>query len=126
MDTEKLNTELLAVGDKLRAKGWQAASINIYVGYLAIFDRPPGPLDPMISYRPSISATAHRKDGSFYGSGTSQEYVRDAWDIKSVDQVIAKLHETANAMPTMAEEAERIDSARTKLSDGERRLLGVR
>lgn len=54
MDTEKLNTELLAVGDKLRAKGWQAASINIYVGYLAIFDRPPGPLDPMISYRPSM------------------------------------------------------------------------
>jgi hypothetical protein len=126
MDTVELNAELLAVGEKIKAKGWKTASIDIFVQYLAIFDREPGPLDPMISYRPSIRATAHRSDGSFYGSGNSQEYVRDSWDIKSIDQAVAKLHETADGMPTMVEEAARIDDAKGKLSESERRLLGLR
>jgi len=123
---DKLNDDLLAVADKIKAKGWQIASIDIFVSYLAVFDGPAGPLDPMIQYRPSIRATAHRADGSFYGDGSSQEYVRDSWDIKSLVQAVAKLHETAESMPTMADEAARIDSAKDKLTESERRLLGVR
>lgn len=126
MDTAELNARLLAIGEKIKAKGWQSASINIFVHYLAIFDRPLGSLDPMISYRPSISATPHRPDGSFFGGGGGQEYVADAWDIKSLDQAVIKLHEAADKMPTMADEAKRIDEAKDKLTEGERRLLGVR
>lgn len=126
MDTAQINNQLVAVGEKLKAKGWQTAGVDIFVQYLAIFDLEAGPLDPMISYRPSIRATAHRADGSFYGNGDSQEYVRDSWNIKSIDQAIVKLHETADEMPTMAEEAARIDSAKEKLTESERRLLGVR
>lgn len=122
---DDLNKHLLAIGEKLKAKGWQSASIDIGISYLAIFDREPGPIDPMIYCRPSIRATAHRKDGSFYGSGSSQEYVRDSFDVKSVEDAIAKLHETADAMPTMAEEADRIDAAKNRLTEEERRLLGV-
>lgn len=126
MDTNEINAELLAVAEKIKAKGWQIANIQIFVSYLAVFDRPPGPHDPMISYRPSISATPHRPDGSFRGGGTSQEYVRDAWDIKSIDDAIKKLHEVAEGMPMMFDEAARIDSAAAKLTDNERQLLGVR
>lgn len=126
MDTNELNNQLIEVGKKIKAKGWRTVSIDIFAQYLAAFDLPPGPFEPMIHYRPSIRATAHRADGSFFGSGDSQEYVRDSWDVKSVDQAVAKLHEAADAMPTMAEEAARIDGAKDKLTAGERRLLGVR
>ncbi len=126
MDTTTLNDRLIAVGAKIKAKGWRSASINIYVSYLAVFDRPMGPCDPMISYRPSISATPHRADGSFHGSGGGQEYVRDTWDIKSMDEALAKLDEAADNMPTMADEAKRIDETRSKLTESERRLLRVR
>lgn len=126
MDTSNINERLLAVGKKIKAKGWASASIDIFVSYLAIFDREPGPYDPMISYRPSIRATPHRPDGSFYGNGSAQEYVGDAWDVKSLDEAFAKLDEAADKMPTMADETKRIDSAKNKLSDDERRLLGVR
>lgn len=126
MDTNNLNAELVAIGEKIRAKGWQTVSIDIFVQYLASLDRPPGPLDPMISYRPSIGATPHRADGSFYGTGVSQEYVKYSWGIKGLDEAIAKLHEAADAMPTMADEALRIDNIRDKLTESERRLLGVR
>lgn len=126
MNTDNLNTELLAIGEKIKARGWQGVSIDIYITYLAMFDRPPGPSDPMISYRPSIRGTAHRADGSFYGNGSSQEYIGDCWGVKSFDEAIAKLHETADTMPTMAEEAARIDSAKNRLTESERRLLGVR
>ena len=126
MDTNKLNEELVAVGEKIKARGWQTVGIDIFVEYLRSFDLPPGPLDPIISYRPSIRATPHRKDGSFYGSGASQQYVKDAWDTKSLEQAIAKLHDAADKMPTMAEEADRIDAAKGKLTESERRILGVR
>jgi hypothetical protein len=126
MNTDEINKALLDVGEKIKAKGWQMASINIYVSYLGSFDREPGPLDPMISYRPSISATPHRRDGSFRGSGGGQEYVSDGWDVKDFDDALARLHKAADAMPTMAEEADRIDQAAAKLSESERRLLGVR
>lgn len=125
MDTAEINAALLAVGEKIKAKGWQSASIDIFVQYLAIFDRPPGPHDPMISYRPSIRATPHRPDGSFYGSGNSQDYVRDCWNIRNFDEAIQKLHETADAMPNMFDEAARIDEVQSKLTADERRLLGA-
>lgn len=126
MNTAELNENLLAVGAKIKAKGWQMASINISIRYLGSFDRPPGPLDPMISYEPSISATPHRRDGSFHGSGSGQQYVKDTWDVKTLEEAVAKLYEAADEMPTMAEEADRIDQAHAKLTEGERRLLGVR
>lgn len=125
MNTNELNGHLTAIGEKIKAKGWQTASVDIHVSYLAIFDRPPCGRDPMISYRPSIRATPHRPDGSFFGGGGGQEYVDSAWDIKSLDQAIAKLHDSADKMPPMADEAKRIDEAKGKLSEHERRLLGV-
>jgi hypothetical protein len=96
------------------------------ISYLAMFDRDPSPLDPMISYSPCIRATPHRADGSFYGNGGSQHYGPDAWNLKSLDEAIASLHNIADKMPTMADEAERIDAAKSKLTENERRLLGVR
>jgi hypothetical protein len=126
MDTLKINEQLLAVGEKLKAKGWATVGIRIWVEYLAALDRPQSALDPMLSYRPSISATPHRPDGSFYGSGSSQEYVKDGWGVKSLDEAIAKLHEAADSMPRMFDEAARIDAVKSKLTESERQLLGVR
>lgn len=122
----EIDKQLLAVGEKIKAKGWQSASVNIYVSYLAMFDREPSPLDPMISYSPSIRATPHRPDGSFEGNGSGQDYCRDTWNVKSLDEAIAKLHEAADNMPRMHDEAKRIDAAKNKLTESERRLLGVR
>jgi hypothetical protein len=123
-ETTELNKRLLAVGETVKAKGWPTASINIYVQYLGIFDREPGPLDPMISYRPSITASTRDK----YGSPASHEFVRGdgCWDAKTLEQAVGKLQEAADAMPTMAAETDRIEQARAKLSGEERRLLGVR
>lgn len=127
MNTDKLNAELVAVGEKIRVKGWQTVGVYIFVSYMAALDLEPGPLDPRIQYRPSIQATPHRADGSFYGSGRSQEYVSDPWrDVKSLDEAIAKLHEAADSMSTMTDEAARIDSIRGRMTEGERRLLGIR
>lgn len=122
MDATELNRRLLAVGETIKAKGWATASIDIYASYLAIFDREPGILDPMISYRPSIRASTRNR----HGTPSTQDYVRDSWDIKTLDQAVAKLEESAENMPRMNDEESRLDQARAKLSDDDRRLLGIR
>lgn len=122
MDSIELNNRLLTIGEKIKAKGWASASIDIHVSYLAIFDREPGALDPMIYSRPSIRASTRDK----YGTPTTHEFVRDAFDVKTLEQAIAKLEETAINMPSMETEADRIASAKAKLNDEERRLLGIR
>lgn len=121
MDTTELNERLVGVGNKIREKGWRSASINIYVSYLAILDRPTGPLDPMISYQSSIKSSTRDR----YGSPTSHEFVRDAYDVKSIEEAVEKLEAAADNMPSMQDESERINQARAKLSDDEKRLLGV-
>lgn len=122
MDSIELKSRLVAVGETIKAKGWASAHTKIFVSYLAMFDREPGPLDPMMSFQPSISASTRDE----YGSPTSHEFVRDAWNTKTLEQAIEKLEEAAANMPTMAAETDRIAKAKAKLSDEERRLLGVR
>lgn len=122
MDSTELRNRLVAIGETIKAKGWASASVNIYVQYLGIFDRAPGVLDPMIHFQPSISASTRDQ----YGIPTSHQFVRDAWDVKTLEQAMAKLEETAANMPTMAAESDRIETAKSKLSDEERRLLGIR
>jgi hypothetical protein len=122
MNANELNERLVAVGAKIKAKGWESASIDIFVSYLAIFDREAGPRDPMISCRPSIRASTRDR----YKSPTTHEFVRDAWDCKTMDQAVEKLEAAADAMPKADEEAARIENAKSKLSDEEKRLLGVR
>lgn len=122
MDTTELNERLVGVGNKIREKGWGSASINIYVSYLAILDRPTSPLDPMISYHPSIKSSTRDR----YGSPTSHEFVRDAYDVKSIEEAVEKLEAAADNMRSMQDESERINQAGAKLSDDEKRLLGVR
>lgn len=121
MNTVELNKRLLAVGDKIKAKGWASASIDIGISYLACFDREPGPLDPMISYRPSIRASTRDR----HNAHTTHDFVRDSWDIKTLEHAIAKLEESADQMPTRAAKTARIEKAKAKLTDDERRLLGV-
>lgn len=122
MDTSDLNNRLVAIGAKIKAKGWASASVNVYVEYLAIFDREMGPHDPMIHCRPSIRASTRDK----YNIPTAHEFVKDFWGCKTMDQALEALEATAEAMPTMAEESARIESVKAKLSDDDRRLLGVR
>lgn len=122
MNTQALNTRLVAVGNTIKAKGWESASIDIFVQYLAIFDRETGPHDPMISYRPSILASTRNK----FGAPTSHQFVRDARDCKTMDQAVDKLEAAAHAMPKADEEAARVENAKAKLTDEEKRLLGVR
>ena len=117
-----MERRLLAVGEKIKAKGWGSASVDIYVSYLAIFDREPGPLDPMIYCHPSIRASTRDR----YGSPTTHDFVRGSFDCKTLEQALAKLEETADNMPEMSAETDRIEKAKAKLSDDERRLLGVR
>lgn len=122
MDTNDIGARLIAVGDKINAKGWASASIDIYVQYLAIFDRESGPFDPMISYRPSIQASTRNK----YGHPTSHQFVQGWSDAKTFEEAVQRLEATADEMPRMEDEAARIESAKQKLSDDERRLLGIR
>lgn len=122
MDTNNLNERLVAVGEKIKAKGWASASVNVYVEYLAIFDREIGPHDPMIHCRPSIRASTRDK----YNIPTAHEFVKGFFGCKTMDEAIETLEETAEAMPTMADESARLESAKAKLSDDDRRLLGIR
>lgn len=122
MDTQEINSRLLAVADVIKAKGWTGAIIEMGVQYLAIFDREPSLLDPMISWRPSIRASTRDR----YGIPTPHEFVKDWFDIKTIDDALKALEVAANAMPRMNEEAARIESAKAKLSDDERNLLGIR
>jgi len=128
MDAQELNDRLLAVGRTIKAKGWKSASIDIGISYLAMFYRDPDPPDRlMISYRPSISATVHHSNRNGDWDDGSRGY-RDSvmWDIKDIDVAVAKLEELAEKMPRMVDESARIKSAKAKLSDDERRLLGIR
>lgn len=118
----ELTERLLAIGEKIKAKGWESASIDISISYLAMFDREHSPFDPMISCRPSIRASTRDR----YKSPTTHDFVRDAWDIKSLEQALVKLEQTADEMPEMKAETDRIEKIKAKLSDEERRVLGVR
>lgn len=120
--SEDLHNRLLAIGEKIKSKGWESASIDIFVSYLAMFDREPGPLDPMIHCRPSIRASTR----DCFKSPDTHEFVRNAWDCKTIDDALAVLESTADAMPTMQEKAAQMEMAKAKLSDDEKRLLGVR
>lgn len=120
--SKAIDERLVAVGEKIKAKGWASASVDIFISYLAIFDRELSPLDPMISYRPSISASTRDR----HGAPTSHQFVRDAWDIKTMEQALDKLEATADEMPKMDDETKRIEIAKSKLSGEERRLLEVR
>lgn len=120
--TEELHKRLVAIGEKIKAKGWESASIDIHVSYLAMFDRPPGPLDPMIYCRPSIRASLRDR----YGTPDTRDFVRDGWDSKTIEDALAKLEAAAEAMPRMADEVVRIENAKSKLSEDERSLLGIR
>lgn len=122
MDSTELNERLVAVGEKLKSKGWESASIDISVSYLAIFDREPGPLDPMIYCRPSIRASTRNR----FAAPSTHQFVSDPWDVKTLEQALAKLEAAADDMPRMADEVKRIEMAKSKLSEDERRLLGVR
>ena len=129
MDAKELNDRLIAVGEKIKAKGWKSASIDLGVHYLAMFDREPGPLDPMISYSPSIRCTVHHSDrNGDWDDGERGYHAGRLWDhdIKDIDEAVVELERLADAMPTMAAESARIKTAKAKLSDDERRLLGVR
>lgn len=129
MDANELHKRLLAVGETIKAKGWKSASIDLGISYLAMFDREPGPLDPMISYSPSIRATVHHSERNGDWSDGQQGYhAGRLWDrdIKNVDDAMTELERLAEAMPRMADESARIKAAKAKLSDDERRLLGVR
>lgn len=121
MECADFNKRLLAIGEKVKAKGWQAASIDIGISYLAIFDRPPGPLDPMIHFHPNIRSSTRDK----HGIPTSHHFGGGFSDIKTLDEALASLEKTADDMPTMAEQADRLAAAKAKLSDEERQLLGA-
>lgn len=121
MDSIEMKNRLVGVGETLKAKGWESVSIDIFITYLAIFDLEPGPLDPMIFYRPSIRASVRDKHDIPTIPHEFVHYDRS----KTLEQAMAKLEETATAMPTMAFEADRIEQAKAKLSDEDRRLLGI-
>ena len=121
MTQEEINRRLVAVGDAVKAKGWKSASINIYGSYLAIFDRPQGPLDPMIQFQPSLQASL---PDDYSGA---KNYVRgDIWDCKTLADALRILEESAAAMPSAEDERNKRGGAIAKLSGDERRLLGVR
>lgn len=127
MDSKQLNDRLIAIGEIIKGKGWNDSSIDIGISYLAMFDRPQGPRDPMISYRPYIAATVHHseKNGDFEQE-TSRFSDGVMWDIKDLDAAIDALENIAEKMPRMAEESARIKAAKAKLSAEDRRLLGIR
>lgn len=129
MDAVELNNRLISIGEKIKAKGWKSASIDLGISYLAMFDRESGPLDPMISYSPSIRATVHHSDrNGDWDEGQRGYNVGRSWDkdIKYIDDAVAELERLANEMPSMANESARIKNAKAKLSEDERRLLGIR
>jgi hypothetical protein len=123
----ELKNRLIAIGEKIKCKGWKSVQISINISYLAMFDQKPGPLDPMIFFRPSIRATVHHSDRNGDWSDGQQGYNAGAsWGIKTFDDAVAQLEELAEKMPRMADESARIKAAKAKLSEEERRLLGVR
>lgn len=122
METDALHKRLLSIGEKIRARGWLTASVDIYVSYLAIFDREPSSLDPIIYCRPSIRASTKDK----YASPTTHEFVRDGSDCKTLEQALMVLEKSAESMPEMTDEIARVANAKEKLSEDERRLLGIR
>jgi hypothetical protein len=120
MNEATLNDRLLKIGEKVKAKGWQSAQINIFVSYLAVFDREPSILDPMIYCRPSINSSL--RDGY---SWKNLEFVQDGFDSKSVEQALEILEKTVENMPTMEGKLKSIEEARSKLDPEERKLLGI-
>lgn len=117
-----INERLVAIGEKIKAKGWASASINIYVEYLAMFDREMGPHDPMIHCRPSIRVSTR----DHYRKPTTHEFVKDGWDTKTIEQALDKLEAAGDAMPRLEEKEAEIEAAKSKLSADEQRLLGIR
>lgn len=122
MNGQEIRDRLVKVGDVVKAKGWESARIDVYVSYLAIFDREPSPLDPMIYCSPSISVSTRDR----YGAPTSHQLVKNGHECSTIEEALDKLDETARDMPTRSDEEARIEAARSKLSADEKRLLGVR
>lgn len=111
--TDEFKRRLIAAGEKLRAKGWPSASIELGATYSGIFDRPPIPAwDPMIIFSASIR------------SNSPHNYVKD-WTFKTMEEAIAGLENAAENMPVFKDEERRKKDAFEKLSADERRLLGV-
>ena len=110
--TEELRRRLLAAGEMIRAKGWKSASLDLGVSYLAIFDLPPGPHGPMVTFTASIR------------SNSPHNYV-PGWTFGTMEEAVATLEEAAKNMPVFADEEQRKADALAKLSPDERRLIGA-
>jgi hypothetical protein len=108
--TDECKSRLVAVGEKLKAKGWKSASIGFGAHYLGIFDRDPSELDPMITFSATI-----RSNGS-------RNYVKE-WTFDTLEAAIAALEATAEQMPRFDEEEKRKSDALAKLSPDEFRLV---
>ena len=110
--TDEFKARLVAVGEKIKVKGWKSASVDLGVHYLAIFDHPMGPDYPMINFTASIR------------SNSSHNYV-DGWSFKTMEEAITALEITADKMPTVTDEEKRKADALAKLSPDELRLIGA-
>src|ERR1700692_770548 len=100
--TEELKARMVAAGEKLREKGWKSASLDLGAHYLAVFDRPPSPYDPMLAFTASIR------------SNSPHNYVR-GFSFESMEEAIAALEHAADEMPSFAEEKAKRESAFSKL-----------
>ena len=109
--TDEFKARLVAVGEKIKVKGWKSASVDLGVHYLAIFDHELD--DQMISFTASIR------------SNSPYNYV-NGWSFKTMEDAIAALETAADEMPEFADEEKRKADALAKLSTDELRLIGAR
>lgn len=117
-----LKERLLGVAAKIKAKGWESASIDVRVSYLGIFNREfEPPYDVMIHFGPSIRASTRDK----YRHPTAHEFVKSGVPCETFADALNVLDATADAMPTHDEKVRLIEEARAKLSPEDRRLLGI-
>ena len=108
--TDELKTRLLAAAAKIKAKGWRSAKIELGVSYLGIFDRSPSLYDPMITF----TAVIHTSSPLNHVKG---------WTFDTMELAIAALEESADAMPSFADEEKRKVDVLAKLSPEELRLV---
>lgn len=117
----------MAIGEKIREKGWKHASIDIGASYLAMFDCECSPTFDVPRYSASIRATVHHSDRNGDWSDGQQGYnASTRWGVETFHEALVQLEQLAEKMPRMADESARIKAAKSKLSDEEKRLLGVR
>jgi len=127
MDAKELNDRLVAVGEKIKAKGWKGASIDLSASYLGIFDRKQNPAFDVPRYCATIRATVyHSARPGDWSDGLQGFNASIGSDIKNIDDAVSELEKLADQMPLMSEESARIKAAKAKLTDSEKQLLGVR